>query len=159
MCWRDIRLGDADLLRRAMGKKDREKMAKERIRFVEGCNASMTSPKARRTPSSTLSRDLRNTASTKSHSAAYGWVSYQTSYAKAHFSVEFMAALLTHDASTTDRHRGGHRGMFPHGDQGITPDVNRSKSVLYARGIRRIDRHPFRAWPRSKTSDSAPCRR
>ena len=96
-------LGDADLLRRAMGKKDKEKMAKERIRFVEGCGRVNNIPEG---PADAIFDFIARFAEygfNKSHSAAYGWVSYQTSYAKAHYPVEFMSALLTHDASTTER--------------------------------------------------------
>lgn len=96
-------LGDADLLRRAMGKKDAEKMEKERTRFVEGCGR-VHKMEAR------LANDIFNFIAkfaqygfNKSHSAAYGWISYQTAYLKAHHPVEFMAAMLTYDASTTER--------------------------------------------------------
>ena len=62
----------------------------------------------------------------KSHSAAYGWVSYQTAYLKAHYSVEFMAALLTHDASTTDRLAEIIAECSRMGLKILAPDVNSS---------------------------------
>ena len=96
-------LGEADLLRRAMGKKDREKMAKERTRFVEGCfRVNGINAGAANAIFDFIAR-FAEYGFNKSHSAAYGWVSYQTAYLKAHYPVEFMAALLTHDAATTDR--------------------------------------------------------
>ena len=62
----------------------------------------------------------------KSHSAAYGWVSYQTAYLKAHYPVEFMAALLTHDASTTDRLAEIIAECSRMGLKILAPDVNSS---------------------------------
>ncbi len=96
-------LGEADLLRRAMGKKDVEKMKKERVRFVEGCQRVNNIPEAVADAIFGFIEKFAQYGFNKSHSAAYGWVSYQTAYLKAHYPVEFMAALLTHDASTTDR--------------------------------------------------------
>ncbi|MEX1117609.1 MAG: DNA polymerase III subunit alpha [Terrimicrobiaceae bacterium] len=96
-------LGEADLLRRAMGKKDAEKMAKERVRFVQGCKTKHEIPAPVADAIFGFIEKFAQYGFNKSHSAAYGWVSYQTAYLKAHFPVEFMAALLTHDASTTDR--------------------------------------------------------
>jgi DNA polymerase-3 subunit alpha len=96
-------LGEADLLRRAMGKKDREKMGKERSRFVKGCRRVNGIPEATADAIFDFIARFAEYGFNKSHSAAYGWISYQTAYLKAHYPVEFMAALLTHDASTTDR--------------------------------------------------------
>ncbi|GAB4182611.1 MAG: DNA polymerase III subunit alpha [Terrimicrobiaceae bacterium] len=96
-------LGQADLLRRAMGKKDVEKMAKERKRFVEGCEKVNGIPPKVADSIFGFIEKFAQYGFNKSHSAAYGWVSYQTAYLKAHYPIEFMAALLTHDASTTDR--------------------------------------------------------
>jgi DNA polymerase III subunit alpha len=96
-------LGEADLLRRAMGKKDAAKMAAERTRFVEGCGKRHgIQPGVAEAIFGFIER-FAQYGFNKSHSAAYGWVSYQTAYLKARFPIEFMAALLTHDASTTDR--------------------------------------------------------
>jgi DNA polymerase-3 subunit alpha len=96
-------LGDADLLRRAMGKKDKEKMDKERARFVEGCRRINDIPEGTGNAIFDFIAKFAEYGFNKSHSAAYGWLSYQTAYAKAHYPVEFMAAVLTHDAGTTDR--------------------------------------------------------
>ncbi len=96
-------LGEADLLRRAMGKKDEAKMDKERERFVAGCGKVNAIPENTANAIFDFIASFAKYGFNKSHSAAYGWVSYQTAYAKAHFPVEFMAAVLTHDASTTDR--------------------------------------------------------
>ena len=96
-------LGQADLLRRAMGKKDAEKMAAEKARFIAGCGEKHGIPPRTAEAIFGFIERFAMYGFNKSHSAAYGWVSYQTAYLKAHFPVEFMAALLTHDASTTDR--------------------------------------------------------
>jgi DNA polymerase III subunit alpha len=96
-------LGEADLLRRAMGKKDAAKMAAERTRFVEGCGKRHgIKPKVAEAIFGFIER-FAEYGFNKSHSAAYGWLSYQTAHLKARFPIAFMAALLTHDASTTDR--------------------------------------------------------
>ncbi|MFV0415817.1 MAG: DNA polymerase III subunit alpha [Chthoniobacterales bacterium] len=96
-------LGDADLLRRAMGKKDAEKMAQERIRFVEGCGRVNQIPEKAANAIFDFIASFAQYGFNKSHSAAYGWVSYQTAYVKTHYPLEFMAALLTYDASTVER--------------------------------------------------------
>ncbi|MDP4720680.1 MAG: DNA polymerase III subunit alpha, partial [Akkermansiaceae bacterium] len=96
-------LGGADLLRRAMGKKDVEKMAKERIKFIEGAKKH-----------NDIGEKLANTifdkinafagyGFNKSHSACYGHISYWTAYLKANHPVEFLAALLSNEVNNTDK--------------------------------------------------------
>jgi len=119
-------LGDADLLRRAMGKKDKEKMAKERVRFVEGCGKVNNIPPGTADAIFDFIAKFAEYGFNKSHSAAYGWVSYQTAYVKAHYPVEFMAALLTHDASTTDRLAVVIAECTRMGIKVLPPDVNSS---------------------------------
>lgn len=119
-------LGDADLLRRAMGKKDKEKMAKERMRFVEGCQRVNGIPEATAHAIFDFIARFAEYGFNKSHSAAYGWISYQTAYIKAHYPVEFMAALLTHDASTTDRLAVVISECTRMGIRILAPDVNHS---------------------------------
>jgi len=119
-------LGEADLLRRAMGKKDREKMAKERVRFVEGCGKVNNIPKEIADAIFDFIARFAEYGFNKSHSAAYGWVSYQTAYVKALYPVEFMAALLTHDASTTDRLAQVIAECSRMDIKVLPPDVNRS---------------------------------
>jgi DNA polymerase-3 subunit alpha len=91
-------LGESDLLRRAMGKKDPAEMAKQRDRFMEGA-AGLGLPKA---PAGEIFDQMEKFAGygfNKSHSAAYALLSYQTAYLKTHYPVEFMAALLTSEIS------------------------------------------------------------
>ncbi len=91
-------LGEADLLRRAMGKKDPAAMAQQRDRFMNGA-AALGHPKA---PVEEIFEQMAKFSGygfNKSHSAAYALVAYQTAYLKTHYPVEFMAALLTSETS------------------------------------------------------------
>ncbi len=94
-------LGEADLLRRAMGKKDPEKMAKQRERFVEGA-AERSFPPKKIEKIFDLMEQFAGYGFNKSHSAAYALLAYQTAYLKTHYPIEFMAALLTSVSSSTD---------------------------------------------------------
>jgi DNA polymerase III subunit alpha len=91
-------LGEADLLRRAMGKKNAEEMAKQRDRFMSGA-AALGHPKGTAGEVFDQMEKFAGYGFNKSHSAAYGLVSYQTAYLKTHYPVEFMAALLTSETS------------------------------------------------------------
>ncbi len=91
-------LGEADLLRRAMGKKDPKAMAEQRDRFMTGA-AALGHPRA---PVEEIFEQMAKFSGygfNKSHSAAYALVAYQTAYLKTHYPVEFMAALLTSETS------------------------------------------------------------
>jgi DNA polymerase-3 subunit alpha len=94
-------LGDADLLRRAMGKKKAEEMAQQRDRFVQGAT-QRSFPAKKITKIFDLMEQFAGYGFNKSHSAAYAWLAYQTAYLKTHFPVEFMAALLTSVTGSTD---------------------------------------------------------
>jgi DNA polymerase-3 subunit alpha len=95
-------MGEADTLRRAMGKKDRELMAKQREKFLAGCAERGTSAaKAERVWE--LMEKFAGYGFNKSHAAAYALVAYQTAYFKANYPVEFMAALLTSEMGDTDK--------------------------------------------------------
>jgi len=119
-------LGQADELRRAMGKKDAAKMAKERVTFVEGCaKVNGIAPKAANAIFDFLEK-FAQYGFNKSHSAAYGLISYQTAYLKAHHPVEFMCGLLTHDAVTTDRIAVVISEAKRMGIPILPPDINRS---------------------------------
>src|SRR5207248_869692 len=86
-------LAQADLLRRAMGKKDKEKMAKERKNFIEGCARTNKIPEKKANAIFDLLEKFAGYGFNKSHSAAYGVISYQTAYLKAHYPVEFVTGL------------------------------------------------------------------
>ncbi|HEY1964570.1 MAG TPA: DNA polymerase III subunit alpha, partial [Acidobacteriaceae bacterium] len=91
-------LGEADLLRRAMGKKNAEEMAKQRERFATGA-AKNKHPKDKATYIFDQMEKFAGYGFNKSHSAAYALLAYQTAYLKTHYPVEFMAALLTSEIS------------------------------------------------------------
>src|ERR1700739_4896010 len=94
-------LGEADLLRRAMGKKQPEEMAKQRERFVEGA-AQRNYPAKKIEKIFDLMAQFAGYGFNKSHSAAYALLAYETAYLKTHYPVEFMAALLTSVTGNTD---------------------------------------------------------
>jgi DNA polymerase III subunit alpha len=91
-------LGDADLLRRAMGKKDAAEMDKQRERFMSGAAANKH-PKDTAGKIFDLMAQFAGYGFNKSHSAAYALLAYHTAWLKTHYPVEFMAALLTSETS------------------------------------------------------------
>src|SRR5580704_16425918 len=95
-------LGGADLLRRAMGKKKPEEMAKQRSVFVEGAVARGVR-EAQATMIFDLMEKFAGYGFNKSHSAAYALLSYQTAWLKAHYAAAFMAAALSSDMDKTDK--------------------------------------------------------
>src|SRR5262249_25742783 len=96
-------LGGADLLRRAMGKKKPEEMAKQRGIFVKGCKERNHIPEAKANEVFDLLEKFAGYGFNKSHAAAYAIVAYQTAYLKANYPVEFFAANMTNDLSNTDK--------------------------------------------------------
>jgi DNA polymerase-3 subunit alpha len=96
-------LAQGDLLRRAMGKKDKEKMAKERKNFIEGCARMNNISEKKASAIFDLLEKFAGYGFNKSHSAAYGVISYQTAYLKAHYPVEFMAGLLSNEINNTEK--------------------------------------------------------
>ena len=118
-------LGEADLLRRAMGKKIKEEMAQQRNRFVEGAVANGVD-KAQAGSIFDLVDKFAGYGFNKSHAAAYALVAYQTAYLKANHPVEFMAASMSFEMSNTDK-----LAMFSEearrlGIAMLPPSVNRS---------------------------------
>ena len=118
-------LGEADLLRRAMGKKKSEEMRAHRERFVRGA-------KERGVPEEEADRlfDLLEAFAdygfNKSHAAAYSLLSYQTAYVKAHYPVEFIAALLSVERHDSDKVAEYIRDARAMGIEVLAPDVNES---------------------------------
>ena len=95
-------LGEADILRRAMGKKNREEMAAQREKFLNGCAAhKVPAKKAERIFD--LITEFAGYGFNKSHSCAYALLAYQTAWLKTHYPVEFMAALLTSETGNTEK--------------------------------------------------------
>src|ERR687896_722223 len=95
-------LGQSDVLRKAMGKKDPKVMAKQREAFMEGARANGISDK-KATKIFDLMEFFAGYGFNKSHSTTYAWVAYQTAYLKANYPWHFMAALLTIEAANTDK--------------------------------------------------------
>src|SRR5213080_4114689 len=119
-------LAQADLLRRAMGTKDKKTMAKERNNFIEGCARTNKIPEKKANAIFDLLEKFAGYGFNKSHSAAYGVISYQTAFLKAHYPVEFMAGLLSNEINNTEKISvfvGECRRM---GISILPPDINKS---------------------------------
>jgi DNA polymerase-3 subunit alpha len=119
-------MGQADLLRRAMGKKDKEKMAKERRNFIEGCARTNKIPEKKANAIFDLLEKFAGYGFNKSHSAAYGVISYQTAFLKAHYPVEFMAGLLSNEINNTEKISVFVGECKRMGISILPPDINKS---------------------------------
>src|SRR3954452_5536899 len=132
-------LGDADLLRRAMGKKIRAEMEKQREIFVAGAVKNGV-PKGQADTIFELLAKFADYGFNKSHAAAYALVSYHTAYMKAHYPVEFIAASMTLDLNNTDKLSEFRAEAQRLGIKVEPPNVNRSgatfevgdKTIYYA---------------------------
>jgi DNA polymerase-3 subunit alpha len=118
-------LAEADLLRRAMGKKDPVVMAAQRDRFVSGAVANAV-PKTKASELFTLIEKFAGYGFNKSHSAAYALVAYQTAYLKAHFPREFLAAVLNSEINNTAAMAKHIMEAREEGIELLPPDINRS---------------------------------
>jgi DNA polymerase-3 subunit alpha len=118
-------LAEADILRRAMGKKIPEVMAAQRERFVSGAVARGVPP-ATAEALFNLIEKFAGYGFNKSHSAAYALIAYQTAYLKAHYPLEFLAALLTSEISHTASLARHIMEAREQGIQLLPPDINRS---------------------------------
>ena len=118
-------LGEADILRKAMGKKKADVMATQKDKFLKGC-AARGVPEKKAQKIWDHMEQFAGYGFNKSHSAAYAWLAYQTAYFKANHPAYFMAALLTSERANTDRmvsYIGECRAM---GIEVLPPDVNES---------------------------------
>jgi len=135
-------LGGADLLRRAMGKKIAEEMAKERPKFIEGAATTHGIGREKAGEVFDLLEKFANYGFNKSHAAAYAVVSYQTAYLKANYPVEFMAGVMNCDIHLTDKLAVYKREVDKLGIRTVAPCVNaslatfgvRDGAVVYALG-------------------------
>ena len=118
-------LGKADFLRRAMGKKDKEEMAKHRDIFVAGAERNGVS-RTKATALFDLMEKFAGYGFNKSHSAAYALIAYQTAYFKAHHPAAFMAANLSLVMDDTDKVRALRDDAIANGLTIVPPDVNAS---------------------------------
>jgi DNA polymerase-3 subunit alpha len=116
-------LGGADLLRRAMGKKKFEEMAKQRQKFTDGAAEKGIDAQTASDVFDTIEK-FAGYGFNKSHSAAYALITFQTAYLKAHYPVEFMAALLTTESGSTDNVVKYIHEARSHGIEVLPPDIN-----------------------------------
>ena len=118
-------LGGADMLRRAMGKKNADEMARQRDIFVSGAVARDIDRNLA-TQLFDLMEKFAGYGFNKSHSAAYALIAYQTAYLKAHHPAAFMAATLSGDLDNTDKVRTFYADTLQQGLHVLLPDVNSS---------------------------------
>ena len=119
-------LGQADILRRAMGKKKPEEMEKLRVKFLDGAKKNkIAERKAGKLYE--LIQKFAGYGFNKSHAAAYAVVCYQTAYLKAHYPTEFMASLMTTDMGNTDKIMSYFTECRDLGIKVLGPDVNKSR--------------------------------
>jgi DNA polymerase-3 subunit alpha len=118
-------LGSADMLRRAMGKKKPEEMAKQRAIFLEGAAKRGADTKVAERLFDLMEK-FAEYGFNKSHSAAYALVAYHTAWLKAYYPAEFMAATMSSEMSDTDKVRVFYEDCRTNGLTMLPPDINRS---------------------------------
>jgi DNA polymerase III subunit alpha len=126
-------LGEADVLRRAMGKKKHEEMVAMREKFITGAQKNKVPP-AKAQKLFELIEQFAGYGFNKSHSAAYALVAYHTAYLKSHYPVEFMAALMTSEIGNQDKLTGYLNECRDMGIKILPPDVNSSDLVFTPTG-------------------------
>jgi DNA polymerase-3 subunit alpha len=119
-------LGEADLLRRAMGKKDKNEMERQKSRFVSGATENKHDPQ-KSADLFDLMAKFAEYGFNKSHTAAYGWVTYQTAWLKTYYPTEFMTAIMTCDLDNTDKIVGYVRDCKRMKIKILPPSVNHSR--------------------------------
>jgi len=120
-------LGEADLLRRAMGKKQPAEMAKQKSRFIEGAKERGVGENLA-SHIFDLVEEFAGYGFNKSHAAAYAVVAYQTAYLKAHYPVDFTAASMSLDISNSDKLASFHQDSRRIGAPLLAPDINKSEA-------------------------------
>ncbi len=120
-------MAEADELRKAVGKKKPEVLARHRARFVDGATENDVNPKTAKTLFSLIEK-FGGYGFNKSHSAAYAMIAYQTAYLKAHYPVQFMAALLTQDMGNQDKTIKNIAECREMGIEILPPDINESQA-------------------------------
>ncbi|MBO7244164.1 MAG: DNA polymerase III subunit alpha [Alphaproteobacteria bacterium] len=119
-------LGGADLLRRAMGKKIKSEMDKQRSIFVEGAVKNNVERATAELVFDKMAK-FAEYGFNKSHAAAYAYIAYQTAFLKAHYPVEFMAATMTLDKTNTDKLAFFKNDLTQMHIQVLPPDINQSE--------------------------------
>lgn len=123
-------LGQADVLRRAMGKKDPAVMAAESEKFIQGVMAKTGYDRKIAEKLWEYAIPFADYGFNKSHTAAYGLIAYQTAYLKANFPTEFMAALMLCDIDTQDKLVRDILDAEARGIKLLTPDINKSDAYF-----------------------------
>jgi DNA polymerase-3 subunit alpha len=118
-------LGEADLLRRAMGKKKQEEMDAQRVRFLQGAEKKKIQPKRAEKVFDQMAK-FAGYGFNKSHSAAYAYLAYITAYLKANYPLDFMSALLTSETGNTAKVVKYINECREMGFRVLPPDVNKS---------------------------------
>ncbi|MGN0929911.1 MAG: DNA polymerase III subunit alpha [Alphaproteobacteria bacterium] len=119
-------LGASDLLRRAMGKKIKEEMIKQREIFKQGCLKYNNIDEKTSMQIFDLMEKFANYGFNKSHAACYAWICYQTAYLKTHYPAEFMAATMTYDMTDADKLSFFADNIKSMGIKLLRPDINKS---------------------------------
>jgi DNA polymerase-3 subunit alpha len=154
-------LGGADVLRRAMGKKKADEMAKQRAAFLTGAEKNGVAA-SKAGDIFDLMEKFAEYGFNKSHSAAYALITYHTAYLKAHHRVEFMAAVLSNDKDNSEKVSRGIRTARMMGIEVLPPSVNLSVadfdavegSILFGMaGIRGVGEHAVTAILEARTQD------
>ena len=118
-------LGEADLVRRAMGHKEQDVLNAQENKFVQGCvKNGIDEPTARKIFG--MMRDFAKYGFNKSHSAAYAYIAYQTAYLKAHFPVEYLSAYMSHTADKKNKLKTARTVCSQYGIKFLPVDVNKS---------------------------------
>jgi len=143
-------LGEADILRKAMGKKKAEVMATQMDEFLKGCaSRNVGEKKARRVWEAM--EQFAGYGFNKSHSAAYAWLAYQTAYLKANYPAFFVAALLTSERANTDKMVQYIAECREMGIRVLPPDVNQSEMFFTV-----VPRTPGEPQPAGAAAGGAP---
>lgn len=118
-------LGEADLVRRAMGHKEQDVLNAQENKFVKGCIANGIEESTARQIFGMM-RDFAKYGFNKSHSAAYAYIAYQTAYLKAHFPVEYLSAYMSHTADNKNKLKAARTVCSQYGIKFLPVDVNKS---------------------------------
>ena len=151
-------LGGADMLRRAMGKKDADAMAKERTKFVEGAKRVNNIDEKTANSIFDILNKFAGYGFNKSHSAAYAILSYQTGFLKANYPVQFMAAMLSSELGNSEKVSHFVAECEAMGLKVLGPDVNESREMftpVFRRAARRAESTESRAESQSDSELSA----
>jgi DNA polymerase-3 subunit alpha len=126
-------LGEGDILRRAMGKKDPAVMSQQRTRFLQGTQENDIPDEAAEYIFDLMEK-FAGYGFNKSHSAAYALISYQTAYLKAHYPAEFMAAMITSEVNNTDKVMAHVNNCREMDIPVLPPDINKSENQFTVEG-------------------------